>query len=127
MIAVRTKADLDVPWIATAGASAFVPVSAVRGTGLRELLRCVEGAIDAAVVPPPPGMPLLTRARHRRALEEARDELAAFDRAWTAGTAPAPVAAVHVRAAAHALEDLIGAVDTEDVLGRLFSAFCVGK
>ena len=127
VIAVRTKCDLDAPWNASAGASAVVSVSAVRGTGLRELLACVEVALDEEIAPPPPGMPLLTRARHRRALEEAREELEAFGRAWTAGAAPAPVAAVHVRAAARALEDVIGAVDAEDVLGRLFSAFCVGK
>jgi tRNA modification GTPase len=40
---------------------------------------------------------------------------------------PAPVAAVHLRAAATALEALIGAVSTEDVLERVFSTFCVGK
>jgi tRNA modification GTPase len=34
---------------------------------------------------------------------------------------------VHLRAATHALEALIGAVDVEDVLDRVFSSFCVGK
>jgi tRNA modification GTPase len=34
---------------------------------------------------------------------------------------------VHLRSAAHALEELIGAVDVEEVLGRVFSTFCVGK
>jgi tRNA modification GTPase len=37
------------------------------------------------------------------------------------------VAASHVRAAAHALEELVGAVDIEDVLAKVFSSFCVGK
>jgi tRNA modification GTPase len=37
------------------------------------------------------------------------------------------VAAVHVRAAVAALEGLIGAVDVEQVLERVFGTFCVGK
>jgi tRNA modification GTPase len=37
------------------------------------------------------------------------------------------IAAVHVRSAVHALESLIGAVDVEDVLSRVFSSFCIGK
>jgi tRNA modification GTPase len=34
---------------------------------------------------------------------------------------------VHLRSAVHALEELIGVVDVEDVLDRLFASFCVGK
>ena len=40
---------------------------------------------------------------------------------------PAPVAAVHVREASLALDELIGTVDVNDVLARVFSTFCVGK
>jgi len=71
--------------------------------------------------------PLVTRARHLRALEEARDELARFQELWRLDQLPATVAAIHVRSAVHALEDLVGSVDVEDVLERVFSTFCVGK
>jgi tRNA modification GTPase len=37
------------------------------------------------------------------------------------------VAAIHVRSAGEALEELIGAVQTEDVLDAVFLRFCVGK
>jgi tRNA U34 5-carboxymethylaminomethyl modifying GTPase MnmE/TrmE len=37
------------------------------------------------------------------------------------------VAAVHLRTAVMILEDLIGAVDVEDVLDEVFRRFCVGK
>jgi tRNA modification GTPase len=40
---------------------------------------------------------------------------------------PAPVAAVHLREAVMTLEDLIGAVDVDDVLDEVFRRFCVGK
>jgi len=33
----------------------------------------------------------------------------------------------HIRQAALGLDELIGVVDVEDVLDRLFSRFCVGK
>jgi tRNA modification GTPase len=71
--------------------------------------------------------PLLTRERHRVAVERARGEVADFARAWREGSLPATVAAVHLHAAATALESLIGGVDVEDVLDRIFSDFCVGK
>jgi tRNA modification GTPase len=47
--------------------------------------------------------------------------------AWGGGFVPTTVAAVHVRAAVHALDELIGAVDVDDVLARVFEKFCVGK
>ncbi|HET7622939.1 MAG TPA: tRNA uridine-5-carboxymethylaminomethyl(34) synthesis GTPase MnmE [Gemmatimonadaceae bacterium] len=71
--------------------------------------------------------PVLTRERHRVAVERARGEVADFARLWREGSLPATVAAVHLHAAATALESLIGGVDVEDVLDRIFSDFCVGK
>ncbi len=43
------------------------------------------------------------------------------------GSLPAPVAAVHLRAAADALEELIGVVERNDVLDEVFRSFCIGK
>jgi tRNA U34 5-carboxymethylaminomethyl modifying GTPase MnmE/TrmE len=40
---------------------------------------------------------------------------------------PATVAAVHLHSARGFLEELVGTVDVEDVLDRVFSSFCVGK
>ncbi len=36
-------------------------------------------------------------------------------------------AATHLRGAAGALEDLLGVITPDDVLGRVFGQFCVGK
>jgi tRNA modification GTPase len=44
-----------------------------------------------------------------------------------AAIADAVLAAHHVREAATALDELIGTVDVEDVLDRVFASFCVGK
>jgi tRNA modification GTPase len=108
-------------------ALAPIEVSAERGSGLHALVARIGGTLAEHYGTLAPDVPLLTRARHRRALEQASAELAAFVDAWSARELPAPVAAVHLRAAVHALEELIGAVDVDDVLARLFSDFCVGK
>ena len=70
--------------------------------------------------------PALTRDRHRIALTRAREALAeAFPCLGPAGD---PVlAAHHLRQASTALEELLGVVDVEEVLDRVFGSFCVGK
>jgi tRNA modification GTPase len=104
-----------------------VLVSAATGAGLTALLDAVTNAVLAAVGSPDGHTPMVTRARHRAAIERARAELVEFRGAWSAGALPAPVAAVHVHEAARALDQLIGAVEVDDVLARVFSTFCVGK
>jgi tRNA modification GTPase len=124
VVEVWTKRDGADPPL---GASPPLEVSAESGRGLRELVEAVQEVLGARLAAPPADLPLVTRARHQRALGEARDEVAAFLAAWEEGALPAPVAAVHVRAAVGALDDLIGTVDVEEILGRLFATFCVGK
>ena len=103
-------------------------VSAETGFGLDVLVRQVGATLSERYGSAQHAeTPLVTRARHRRALGEAREELAQFAGHWSANDLPAPVAAIHLRAAVHALEELIGGVGVEDVLERVFSAFCVGK
>ena len=74
-----------------------------------------------------PDLPVLTRTRHLKAIRTARAELGQFMTAWQEQKLPATIAAVHLRTAVHALEELIGGVEVEYVLDRVFSSFCVGK
>jgi tRNA modification GTPase len=104
-----------------------VPVSATSGAGLTMLIDHVTRAVLATTGAPDADTPMVTRARHRSALECARGELAEFRAAWGTDVLPAPVAAVHVREASRVLDELIGAVDVDDILARVFSTFCVGK
>jgi tRNA modification GTPase len=118
------------PTISTpVGAVSPVAVSALTGAGLSILLDRLESALDSAsgTAGDTGSIPLLTRERHRRAVATAREELLAFRDAWHTGKLPAPVMAVHLRAATHALESLIGVVETEDILDRVFGSFCIGK
>jgi tRNA modification GTPase len=132
-IGVLTKQDLpDASAAATAAvlprdAQRFVAVSAESGAGLGDLLARVEETLAASVAGVAPDMPVVTRARHLVALRVARAEMREFSESWESGELPAPVIAVHLRAAVAALEELVGVVDTEDVLDRVFRSFCVGK
>ena len=68
---------------------------------------------------------LITRERHRRALQEA---LAALNRALAEPPADREeIVAEELRLAARALGRLVGRVDVEDILDVIFRDFCIGK
>jgi tRNA modification GTPase len=100
-------------------------ISAEQGEGLDALFGAMAAfakdcfaAGEAAVV---------TRARHRRALEETA---AALDRAFAESVAQNPreeLIAEELRHATWALGRLTGRVDVEDVLDKIFREFCIGK
>jgi tRNA modification GTPase len=125
---VRTKADLASGDGATAPSPLPFPelrLSAVEGTGLSGLREALLRLAFGGILGEPGEAPLVTRERHARALRRARDEVGLFLEA--ADAVPMEFAATHLRAAAGALEDLIGAVTPDDVLGQVFGQFCVGK
>jgi tRNA modification GTPase len=124
VIRVRTKADLST----TMDTKLFdVKASAETGEGLSDLIDRIDEVLAATVGNVVVDTPILTRSRHIHGITQARSEIEAFAKAWREEELPAPVAAVHLRSATVALESLIGAVSTEDVLDRVFSSFCVGK
>jgi len=98
----------------------------VTGQGLAELRRQLAEVAFGRLLALGDVEPVVTRARHRAALARALAELDAFWDARTRGV-DAAATATHLRAAVLALDDLIGAVTPEDVLDRVFAAFCVGK
>ena len=124
---IRILTKTDRPGSAGKQATNAIATSAETGVGLTAVLAAIEDVISARHGQPALDAPVLTRARHVAALRQAADELARFMETWATGTLPAPVAAVHLRAAVGALEELVGAVDVEDVLDRVFRTFCVGK
>jgi len=127
ILAVRTKADLVSTRDEYVASEDMISVSAETGSGLQELLAAIDALLDTRNGENVPDLPILTRARHSKAIGSARSELEGFKQAWREEKLPATIAAVHLRTAVNALEELIGAVDVEDVLDRVFSSFCVGK
>lgn len=126
IIPVRTKIDLVTNGGQASGAGG-IRVSAPNGTGLSRLLVAIQDVLEARYGEVSVDLPMLTRARHHRALSSALEEVEAFQLGWENEKLPVSIASVHLRTAVHALEELVGTVDVEDVLDRVFSSFCVGK
>lgn len=127
-IVVQTKLDTQSATnTATSNGTTAIGVSAATGEGLDRLLELIEAQLEVTLGTVPTDRPVLTRTRHRLGMEKARDELRLFTEAWIQGALPPVVAAVHVRSASLALDELIGSVDVEDILEKVFSTFCVGK
>ncbi len=117
---VRTKLDL------TPERSDGLAVSVVTGAGLGDLRRAAAERVFGERINLADLEPSLTRERHRAALLRAQEELAqALPQVGRGGDAV--LAAHHVREATAALDELLGAVDIEEVLDRVFASFCVGK
>jgi tRNA modification GTPase len=116
LLAVATKADLE---------GALLPgelaISVKTGAGLDDLLDAVVARLRGLDVSEPA---LLTRERHRIAVTDA---VAALERAVTARHQQGELMAEDIRLAVVALERLVGRIDVEDVLDRLFAGFCIGK
>ncbi|MEK9499774.1 tRNA uridine-5-carboxymethylaminomethyl(34) synthesis GTPase MnmE [Gaopeijia maritima] len=101
-------------------------VSAVSGEGLDRLRVQVARRCFAGLGSAPADAPVLTRARQARAVARAAVEVRAFAAALDEGV-PAEFAAAHLRSAETALEEVVGLVEVDDVLDRVFRTFCVGK
>ncbi len=65
-------------------------------------------------------------ARHQACLQRARAALLTARPALRDGASPEFIA-LDLRSALDAIGEVVGQVDTEDILGRIFSTFCIGK
>jgi len=98
-------------------------LSSTTGDGLETLLGALTKYAEAFLAATEPA--LVTRDRHRRALEGA---LAALRRALEVGAnIREDLLAEDLRVAAQALGRLTGRVDVEDILDVIFRDFCIGK
>ena len=98
-------------------------LSATTGEGFESLLAALARHAEGFLAGAEPA--LVTRERHRRALEDA---LAALQRALAPRLAGhEDLLAEELRIAARALGRLTGRVDVEDILDVIFRDFCIGK
>ncbi len=116
---VRTKSDLG-------GAGEGLPVSALTGAGLGDLKRAIVERLFQRGAGFADLEPALTRERHREALDRAREALVRTAEQLGPG-GESVLAAHHVQEAVRALDSLVGSVNVEEVLDRVFANFCVGK
>jgi len=97
-------------------------VSAANGEGLAALHDWIAARLAQDLSGA--DFPAVTRERHRRRLAEA---LAAAEAGRAALAAAPEMAGDDLRRAADALARVTGAIGVEDILGEVFSTFCIGK
>jgi tRNA modification GTPase len=112
-LVIRTKSDQPHP------RTPDLHVSALTGQGLDSL----RARLDALAFGRTGGGERL--ALNRRHLQNLDDARAALRRARDAG--PVEVAAMELREALDSLGNVLGVISPDDVLGLVFSRFCIGK
>ena len=118
---VGTKADLPP---AQGAATADLTLSVVTGEGLAELRQRLSDLAFGSYTGTE-ALALSTRHRERISAAIARLEEAAGE---AASSQPAgEVLALHLREALDALGAIIGTVSPDELLGRIFGRFCIGK
>jgi tRNA modification GTPase len=117
VVLVHSKSDL--PDRLRAAPPGSVPVSAVTGDGLSDLLKVVEEKAKAIL--PPEGALALNR-RQAEHFSQAADALGS-----AAASGDIVLVAEDIRQARAAFDRLTGRAGLEDVLDALFGRFCLGK
>jgi tRNA modification GTPase len=118
---VLTKSDL-LPAKDSTSSTGELYISAETGKNIDVLIKNMEDFARSRVSDGHAG--LIARERHRKAFESAAR---ALERVLTNPEAPAELLAEDLRVAMFSLQRLTGAVDVEDILGEIFSRFCIGK
>ena len=123
-ILVLNKADLGVhPGWAEHGSA--VPVSCRTGEGLESLTELIYRRITSGQLSWSESA-VAINARHQACLRRARAALLTARGALREGASPEFIA-LDLRGSLDAVGEVVGQVDTEDILGRIFSTFCIGK
>jgi len=125
-LVVANKMDLNpkdnAAWADRLGSGPAIRVSVKTGRGLAEVESRLREEAARRIKAGAGAAPLITRARHRQALEECAAALARFP-----GISAPELAAEELRRAVRALGRVTGRVDVEDLLDVLFREFCIGK
>ncbi|MEM6636851.1 MAG: tRNA uridine-5-carboxymethylaminomethyl(34) synthesis GTPase MnmE [Pseudomonadota bacterium] len=113
---VHAKADLN-------GSAVGLAVSGKTGQGLDQLIDAIASDLSARSN----NAATATHARHRQAMQRAVQALEDARIRLGLGSGGSEIAAEDLRNAIRSLESLVGRIDVEDVLGDIFSQFCIGK
>jgi tRNA modification GTPase len=101
-----------------------IAISAKTGTGLDALRRAL---LERAGWHASPEGVFIARTRHVEALRRTREHLALAQQLGEASDPALDLYAEELRLAHNALGEITGAFSVEDLLGEIFSRFCIGK
>ena len=130
-VVVRNKADLAAAaWEAASDAAtpAAIPLSAYSGVGVSDLIRSINRELGWAGASE---SPVLSNTRHIELLGRVHDALRDSETLLAAADAgdvvPEEVVLADLQRARAALEEVTGKRTTDELLGEVFSKFCIGK
>ena len=123
VIAVWNKCDLGGNHEPVESASHTIEISASEGSGLNELKDLLNSShgLEASA-----SSLVVTNERHYEALILAEKSLLAVQSGLN-GDVPSDLVAIDVRESLQHLGSITGAVHADDILGHIFSHFCIGK
>jgi|UPI00035DB9D8 tRNA modification GTPase len=102
----------------------YLPLSVHQGQGLSQVVDAMAACLGDE--PADDETPLITRSRHRAAVQRAEQALQAACELLD-DEATMDLATLELRRAHSALAEIVGMGDVEDILDRVFSEFCIGK
>ena len=120
-ILIANKSDLTCPALPPSA----IPISCATGSGFDQLLDAMARATGAHHLASGQSLAAIN-SRHQALLESARASLESAASLVQANEPP-ELAAIELRAALDYLGRIVGNADTEDILGEIFSRFCIGK
>ncbi len=123
-LGVWHKTDLNGARPVPSEGGPWLRVSSVTGDGMHELVETLERRLSHGVEPRE-GL-VIVRARHRDTLQEVSGALENAANLMRKGRS-AEIVAVELKRALDGIGELTGETTTEDVLGKIFSEFCIGK
>lgn len=119
-IVVLNKVDL-----APAPTGTALAISCTTGAGFEALIDALVARVRRSPIEAWDSAAAIN-ARHQACLQRAADGIAAALTQFDAGATPEFVA-LDLRAALDAVGEVVGVVDTDTILGRIFGSFCIGK
>jgi tRNA modification GTPase len=106
-----------------------VRISCANGSGMEALQNAIDALLEtsaAEYTADSYSSFVAINARHQACLRRAGEQVRAAQNGMEAGLSPEFIAE-ELRGALAAVGDIVGRVDTEDLLGEIFSTFCIGK
>ncbi len=101
-------------------------LSAKSGYGMDELKKALVTDVKERINAGENGSTLVTNARHYEALRHSADSLSAVITGLDSGL-PTDLVSQDLREALYHLGTITGSISTDEVLGQIFSKFCIGK
>ncbi|MFI3281082.1 MAG: tRNA uridine-5-carboxymethylaminomethyl(34) synthesis GTPase MnmE [Rikenellaceae bacterium] len=101
-----------------------VYISAKEGTGIDNLIECLRSQIETKSLFE--GAPIVSNIRHYDLLNQSLNALTAAQEGLSSGL-PTDLLCQDIREVLHNIGSITGSISTNDILGEIFSKFCIGK